>query len=162
MKSRLEVIWSLYLVSSKQSISWDPSTGVCIQTDICILVCLHKFVSVRPKCIYIDACISVCAPECVCVHCSQCVGLTGEVVSRESLGEPSRVSKQQIKTGLLHFQLSIKEDGFRKLQPFKDKKGNGHTHMHDVTNFRNWRTPPSTSKHAIAISHTSLGAVHCQ
>lgn len=83
---------------------------------------------------------------CACV-CWECVGLTGEVVSRESLGEPRRVSMQQIKTGPFHFQLSIMKDGFRKPQPFKEQDGNRHTHMHDVTHYNSKTRFPTSQTH---------------
>lgn len=52
---------------------------------------------------------------CVCVFV--CVGLMGEVGGKESLGEPRRVSMQQIKTDLFHLQISIMKDGYRDTDP---------------------------------------------
>lgn len=75
----------------------------------CINLCKHLYsMSVWSMCALCGCryTVSVCAPECV--------GLTGEVVCRESLGKQSRVSMQQIKTGLFHFQLSVMREGIRK------------------------------------------------
>lgn len=51
------------------------------------------------------------------LHAGVCAALMGEVVGKESLGEPGRVSMQQIKADLFHLQISIMKDGYRKTDP---------------------------------------------